>query len=563
MKLKTSFFNLTVLRKNLIRFAPLWVLYAVGEVLGLLTMNLSQPGNAADSLVHIMGPIAVFHAAYALVAAACLFGDLFDSRLCNGLHAMPMRRDGWLLTNLVSGLLFALIPAVVSGTVAAIALREFYWIALLWQATGLLQFVFFFGLAVFCAMCAGKRLSMIAIYVILNYLSWLIFWVANVVYQPLLPGVVLSDENFYLFSPVISMMSHECYVNFYYDGILGGFFRGFEAQNWSYLYICAALGVLFMVLAWLVYRKRHLESAGDFVSFRPMRMFFLLTYTLAMGVAIFSFSGAFFGTEGNAAFLVVGLLIGWFTGWMLLERTVKVFTKKVMLGCLAFAVVFAGTIGVTVWDPAGITRYVPQTQDVEFACVYPFSYSYYYAGNFAYGGRYDTEPDEIAQVQELHKQMIDVTDKSNREAVSVGIKYRLKNGKIISRSYEVPAESTAAENLRPYFSDLRSVFGVNDWSQVRDHMTYGRIYWQEERLDTELFWPDEQERLLEALEADAQAGLLAQNDWYHGINSFVANLSMEWTELDEEGFPRTRNEIITIYDDCVHTCAFLETLKTD
>ena len=548
MKSRTSFFNIAVFRKNLTRFAPVWVLYAVGEVLSLMTMDLNQPGSTAENLVSFIGPIALVHAVYALITAACLFGDLFDSRLCNGIYAMPVRREGLLLTNIVSGLVFALIPAMIGGAAAAIALREYYWIALLWQAASLLQFVFFFGLAVFCALCAGKRLGMIAVFVILNYFSMLVFWVVNVIYQPLLPGVVLSDENFALFSPIISMLSGD-YLDFYYDGILGGFFRGFVPQDWYYLYICAGLGIVFMVWAWVLCRKRHLETAGDFISFRPMGTFFLLAYTLILGVLVFSFGGAFFGTDGNTALVLIGMLIGWFTGWMLLERTAKVFTKKVLLGCLVFVLVFLGTIGVTNWDPMGITRYVPDVQDVEFACVYPFRYSYYYDDGFDYGGRYATDPEEIAQVQELHQQMI--------------VKYRLENGRVITRSYEVPIESATAENLRPYFSDLRSVFGVNDWSEVADNMTYGRIYWCEDRLDTEIYWSEQKAGLLEALEADAQAGVLAQNDWYHGNDGFVANLSLEWTAKGEDGQLRDRYEMITIYADCVNTCAFLETLTDD
>ena len=157
MKLRTSFFNIRVLRKNLGRFAPLWVLYAIGEVLGLMSLDLESPVyQIASDLNYLMGPVAIFHMVYALLVAACLFGDLFDSRMCNGLHAMPMRREGWLLTNLVSGLVFALIPAVVGGGVAALFLGEYWWFALVWQGTSLLQYVFFFGLAVFCAMCAGK-----------------------------------------------------------------------------------------------------------------------------------------------------------------------------------------------------------------------------------------------------------------------------------------------------------------------------------------------------------------------------------------------------------------------
>ena len=267
MKSRTSFFNVTVLRKNLIRFAPVWVLYAVAEILGLMTLDLSSARIVANDLRYIMGPVAICHMIYALIVAACLFGDLFDSRLCNGLHAMPLRREGWLLTNLISGFLFALIPAVAGGLVAAIALQEYYWIALLWQATSLLQYVFFFGVAVFSAMCAGKRLSMTAIYCLIHFLSMLIFWIATLVYQPLLPGVVLSEESFSAFCPVVSMASHR-YMDFYYDKILGGYFRGFMTQDLHYLYICAGLGLLFLALAWLLYRNRQLESAGDFISFR-------------------------------------------------------------------------------------------------------------------------------------------------------------------------------------------------------------------------------------------------------------------------------------------------------
>ena len=478
---------------------------------------------------------------------------------------MPLRREGWLLTNLISGFLFALIPAVAGGLVAAIALQEYYWIALLWQATSLLQFVFFFGVAVFSAMCAGKRLGMIALYGIVNFLSMLIFWLATLVYQPLLPGVVLSEKPFTQFCPVVSMASHR-YMDFYYDKILGSYFRGFELPCWNYLYICAGLGVLFMALAWVLYRRRHLETAGDFISFRPVRVVFLLAYTLAMGALVYAFTGTFFGMASSYGFLVVGILIGWFTGWMLLERTVKIFTKKVLLSFVIFAAVFAGTIGLTVCDPMGITRYIPQIQDVEFACLYPYSSSYFYSGDYdGISGRYVTDSGEIALVQDLHWDMIDTVDDTNRECMPVGVQYRLKNGRIITRNYLVPVESQTAENLKPFFSDLRSVFGVNDWNEVKDTMDIGIVYWHsdEDSKEVQIFLPEEKAELLAALEADAEAGLLVQSDWYHGLEGSVASLDITWRSADQDSIIRTRNEFITIYSDCVNTCAFLETLKND
>ena len=130
MKSRTSFFNVHVFKKNLGRFAPVWILYTVAQVLCVLSLGADKPGTLAREIMYLMGPVAIFHCGYALIVAACLFGDLFDSRLCNGLHAMPMRREGWLVTHLVSGFVFALIPAVVAGGITAVLLGEYAWIAL-------------------------------------------------------------------------------------------------------------------------------------------------------------------------------------------------------------------------------------------------------------------------------------------------------------------------------------------------------------------------------------------------------------------------------------------------
>ena len=94
MKLKTSFFNPTVFKKNLTRFAPSWILYSLCLLMGLLGIldgntDYVRSLNAADS-IQLM---AVANFAYALLNAQLLFGDMYNSRLCNALHAMPLRRE--------------------------------------------------------------------------------------------------------------------------------------------------------------------------------------------------------------------------------------------------------------------------------------------------------------------------------------------------------------------------------------------------------------------------------------------------------------------------------------
>jgi hypothetical protein len=123
-------------------------------------------------------------------------------------------------------------------------------------------------------------------------------------------------------------------------------------------------------------------------------------------------------------------------------------------------------------------------------------------------------------------------------------------------------ESQTAEDLKPFFSDLRSVFDVNDWNEVRNTLDMGIVYWHDEGDKRAMIvLPEEKTALLAALEADARAGLLAQSDWYHGYAGSVASLDLTWISADQDGIGRSRTEFITIYGDCVNTCTFLESLR--
>ena len=558
MKSRTSFFNVHVLKKNLSRFAPVWILYTVAQVLCVLSLGTDTPGAIARELIYLMGPLAIVHCAYALIVAACLFGDLFNSRLCNGLHAMPMKREGWLFTNLASGFLFALIPAVVGGGVAAVILKEYAWIALVWQGTSLLQYFFFFGLAVFSTMCAGTRLGMVAIYGILNFLSVLIFLVVSTIYQPMLHGVIFSDDWFKLFSPVVEMVSHT-YLEGSYDKILGFVFLGWLPENFLYLWICAGVGVVFYGLSWLLYRKRHLETAGDFLSFRPANVFFLVAYTFGFGTFLYYFA-ELFGMDGNYLFLTVGMLTGYFTGWMLLERSVKVFTKKVLIGFAIFAAAFGGSVGLTIVDPLGVQTYIPAAEKIESVSLYPTGNSYIYTMQRDYSGWYITDPAEISQVQQLHGMMINAPHNKPGDAVGIDVTYRLKNGVEVYRSYEVLAEGALAEELSVFLSDVRAIFHTTDWEELVQNVDQIQIYLDGKNIEYEITDPAQRQAVLEAIRLDAEAGTMAQPNNLHRNEFTIAAIHVNWWQQMNHG-EGTRWETVRVFADCENTLAFLETLK--
>ena len=197
MKLRISSCK-TVLAKNLTRFAPAWALYLIGFVM-LLIPNVvyDKPITVARTLEEVIGTMGILNFLYAALCAQLLFGDLFQTRLCNALHAMPLKRGDWFFCHVVAGLSFSLVPNTVCALLIMPLLEEFWYLSALWLGAMTLQFVFFFGLAVLSMLCVGSRFAMVAVYGILNFLSMIIRWFVQTVYLPLLPGVrvIITDGS--------------------------------------------------------------------------------------------------------------------------------------------------------------------------------------------------------------------------------------------------------------------------------------------------------------------------------------------------------------------------------
>jgi len=133
MKLRTSSFK-TALLKDITRFAPAWALYLVG----ILLLMLSYIGDgrsyvrAAESLGDSLMFMGVINFLYAGLCAQLMFGDLFHPRMCNALHAMPLRREAWFLSHIIAGLSFSLVPNAVCSLVLLGRLGEYGYITLFW-----------------------------------------------------------------------------------------------------------------------------------------------------------------------------------------------------------------------------------------------------------------------------------------------------------------------------------------------------------------------------------------------------------------------------------------------
>ena len=156
--------------------------------------------------ITIMG---VVNGIYALVVAQMLFGDLFSPRMCNGLHSLPLRREQWFSAHITAGFLFSLIPTVIMTGFSEIIIALYstmvdgWQLPLYWLAGTNIQYIFFFGLAVFCMMCSGNRFGSTILYGIANFGSLLVYLLVDYVYTPLLKGVVTLSAPFEVTSPMV------------------------------------------------------------------------------------------------------------------------------------------------------------------------------------------------------------------------------------------------------------------------------------------------------------------------------------------------------------------------
>lgn len=457
MKLRTSYFNSTVLKKDITRFAPVWGLYAIFSLMAFFLLWESE-GNAvrfANSACHVMQVMGVVNFAYATICALILFGDLFNTKLCNALHSFPLRREGWFLTHCAAGLLFCLVPNTVSALLAAALLQEYCYLAFLWLAIMLLQFLFFFGAGVFSVMCAGNRLGAAAVCGIFNLLAAVVTWLFATFYDPLLYGIDLNTEPYLNFSPLIGF-HHSEYISTSYDKMESAtIFNGFLASDWQYLFIAAGVGVLLLVLAVLIYRKRHLESAGNLIAVKPMGPVFLIIYTLCAGAVMYYVSEIFNGAA-RYVFLLLGFAIGFFTGRMLLEKKVNVFQPRAFLTFGILLTVFGVTVGLTKLDPAGFTRYVPEVQDVKQVEISPNAATRYYSSNTCIL----TVPEDIETITSIHQDLVTV----RREGFEsdLHITYTLNDGRTVERHYRLDAQDEAIQNVKRFYSSPEYVLGTDD-----------------------------------------------------------------------------------------------------
>ena len=554
MRSKTSLFNLAVFKKDVTRLAPLWGLYLLCLILGMLSMymNNGQQYWFANRMAGNMKSMALVNLVYSILTAVLLFSDLFNSRMSGGLHAMPLRRETWFVTHALAGLAFSFVPTLVTSLVCVPLLENTcvvnaWAIAPLWLLVVNLQFVCLFGIALLCVQCAGNWLAAGMLHALINGGTYLCYAVVDLIYTPMLYGVVTPTRLMWLLTPCWNLAENP-YVEMdsYYD--LRKQYQGREEEmvanfqvNWAAvqgLLPMVLVGLLFALGAVLLYRRRKLECAGDLLAYPVLEPVVRIAWVLA---AVFFAKGlvdaVYYGEEPwlEYLFLAVAVPLGYFAAEMIIQRTTRAFRPKVWARFAMVVAVAAVSLTLTKMDVFSIAQWIPRQEQVVNVELWDYSVSQCALTEQAdiqtilrlhQLALADPHPNGEARVRVdengnvLDSDLSTQTPDSYRWVGVFYLEYQLTNGRTVNREYAVWADEEAGDIVREYLSRWEIISDsytlllnhVREGGDARDLYIYGS---ETEDVPQEALTNKALQELLDAVRADCDQGNMAQNSVWH------------------------------------------------
>lgn len=507
MQSVTSYFNRELLRGALQRTWPLWAAYTLIWLL-LLPVTLfirlsdrhivySRPTLSYELLSTGLPSGVMMAAVFGIFFAMAMFAYLTNPRATNGMHAMPIRREGLFLTHYLAGLFCQVVTLLVSFALAALVTAAFGVFDGYAVGMGLLLCVllvlFFYSFGVLCMVCVGQILAGAVFYGILNFLfvgmeALLRSFAGNFLYGYDGRSSAFSTAPL---SPPVEIAS-SLSVSYVYDGIDPIGVRVFHLGTFA---AYAAAGLVLAALALLLYRKRRSEMTGNTVAIGWLRPVFKYgvalcsAFSLGQLLSYFVFeltdstytAGALIGT---IACMIFAGLIGYYAAEMLLKKSFRVF-KTSWKGALATSAVLI-LIGLSFpLDLTGYQSRVPEQSDIVSATV--DLYGGNVSGSFNLSGQ-----ESIALLRDAHCAVI--TDKArqteyNRRYVPfdgdtcmLRITYELADGTELFRSYDLSTDEALLSDPSSPESALTKLANCTEITRARvlggwvpDHLEELRI----------------------------------------------------------------------------------------
>ena len=470
MQSKTSYFNPTLFKKNLTRFWPLWggasligalaplaMLVALVDAEFRSTIGSYEMTRALyDVLAHIVPGVSMV---YAILCALAVWNYLYNARSVSLYHSLPITRKGLFCTNFLSGMAMMLIPYVITGALTILvfaAAGRFEPVGILVTILGVLgDSFFFFAFASFTAFITGNPFACAAFFLIFNFFFAAAEWLMDVLMSEFYYGVSQNYEGVLCFlSPVIYMSTELHSFGKMKDmvspeGWIDHVYTSMRLENGWVIGVYALVGVVFLACAWMLYKRRRSESAGDVVAVGWMKPVFRYGVALSAaaggGALLYCLFCQDFFQEGECAnpvpmavCMAIAGIVGYYIASMLLAKSLSVFRGS-LKGAAGTAIAAVAVCCAVAADPFGVETWVPGSGDVT-AVTATF--------HGAYGRGASATVEDPAAKQKILDAAILITEQADqldrmRKADGDGyihftVTYRFQEGRPVYRYYRFP-----------------------------------------------------------------------------------------------------------------------------
>ena len=403
-----------------------------------------------------------------ILSAMCIFSYIHSRQKLDLFHSLPVKRGFFFWEKIVSGITFYAIPTAIhllicvgisigKGASSAHGINNVIGFFL----TELLLFVLFYAATVFCMLLTGNMiLSVLATCVILPY-SLILSVLKKIVYQRFYYSAMVEYVGgVWGFSPIHMVQNMYLKMQDYRDTNTGFSYQCIG----SYLPYLIAGVVFFVVVSYVLYRKRATEAAGNAIAFGITEPF--IKFLIVFPVSLFAGELATNISSSSATFswYLFGVIFGFLVSCLVVEIIFRLDIK----GALKHwkQIIFNGacvalTIIVLKNDVMGFNTYIPGENEIESISCNLAGLFEYYGSDFRYYSNTDYSLENVNlksnhSVYQLAKKLaaegLHYTEYDSYEGIEdtpefkeiqnreqnyreVDICYRLQNGKSVYRRY--------------------------------------------------------------------------------------------------------------------------------
>lgn len=464
-----------VLKNNFRRYAALFIVFQIFAVLfsGFLISfyadsydgSYNSTNNITNTFSDICIPLfAFFCSIEAFILVAVMFRGIYSKRASDFYFSLPVKRGAWFNADFLFGVIsFAVSYAIfcISSIIVINSnmLRQFRFVNL--EAGCFLKYAFMsftalivvYTVFVMCAVIAGRMWQ----YILLSFISSLALYAGAagfICYLNTVYGFWLNLENSYIASA----------VSLAFSGI----------SDFSVLKFFLAAAVqfaVFYVVGYLSFKKRKAEVAENKLSGKLLPIVLTVTCFLA---EIFVCLGI--GNEVAFSGRIIAAIIMVSVTALILSAVFfrKAFSKPVFISLLGAVILSALTIFSVQLIPEKIyVNVAPEADEIEAVSIYDYNalgssditdllygINYLNISDESEVRNYKFLTDEAKEkAVELHKKLLSEKTRNNSNGfdeggdTTLGIEYRLKNGRTIRRVYTVLTKDIIEEGIALFKTD--------------------------------------------------------------------------------------------------------------